>query len=500
MLVLLVGDLVGGLVPRRQYLGVVDDAAQVRAAEVVADLGRGAHRGLRRRTVLAQELHGPPVLRDVLLEDLPLLPAVGQLRLEPELDAAAAEQHLGHPMDALPSQHDDDVAVLVPAAARREAVHAPQEEAEDVGAAAAVEGAPASDDDVGVVDEDDRGRRGLRGREDLDDVGVQHHLAHAEELALHAVREPAADGGLARAGLPVDEHPALRSQAEARGALGVLQREEDVLLQLLLDALEPRELGQVHGLHVLGRHGEGAHELRADGRQHPLGVHLRGRGGRGRRHLGGDLAHERHLVDLRSHSAPDHRGVVRRRGLAQRHAQRRLREGQLRVLDRREDEHPARGGRGVAQGLQQHGRPRAHLPIVGVPRALQRADQRAAAPQGLRRRSQVQVVDDGDAVLLEGLQGGLVDHAARRPVLSAAGLHRGGDAEQRRAAGLSERAEDGRDAVPSAQGRRGAELHQRGGAQPGHREKLVQRLVLGRRQLQRHRNGSFALRPSEFST
>mmetsp|Transcript_56297 Transcript_56297/g.144921 ORF Transcript_56297/g.144921 Transcript_56297/m.144921 type:complete len:215 (-) Transcript_56297:74-718(-) len=197
---------------------------------------------------------------------------------------------------------------------------------------------------------------------------------------------------------------------------------------------------------------------------------------------------QRGCVDILSHFVMEHGGVVGLRGLAHSHGEGRLHEGQLRILQRGEDDHLASSGGSVAERLQQHGGRWCHLPVVRLAGSPQRADQRPVAPQGPWGYGQVQVVDDGGAVLLQGPHGRCVDHLARLVILCAVCLHRSGHAEQGRAQAAGQRPEHRGDAMPALLVRRGAELDQWSGMQLGHGQQFIHRLLLRRRHLQtRHR-------------
>mmetsp|Transcript_108844 Transcript_108844/g.318472 ORF Transcript_108844/g.318472 Transcript_108844/m.318472 type:complete len:317 (-) Transcript_108844:418-1368(-) len=309
-------------------------------------------------------------------------------------------------MDVLACQDHDDITILaLPLPPGREAVHLAEEEAEDVGAAAAVDGPPAADDYVRVVDEDHGGRRGLGCREDLDDVGVHHHLAHSEELALQPVSEPAAHGRLARPRVAMYQHAALGRDAQLGREVGVLQREEHELLELFLDAPEAGELVQVHVLYVVWPHGRAAHDGLAHRReerrrvrherrqlQRPAVGALRN-GGLDRRpaHGGAQLrgrelgvqGAKRWEVELRrdlcSHPILQDHPVVSLRRLAQGDCEGLLKEGLEVVLDGGvHDDLPRRRGH-VAQGLEQQCRLRQHVPVPHLPGVADLAHERARA-------------------------------------------------------------------------------------------------------------------------
>mmetsp|Transcript_41951 Transcript_41951/g.99949 ORF Transcript_41951/g.99949 Transcript_41951/m.99949 type:complete len:278 (+) Transcript_41951:77-910(+) len=189
-------------IPCCKHLGIAHHTPQIGAAKTVTGLRCCPDIG--QVTTFAQELHGSSILLDVFTENFPLLPGLRQLGLQPELNSPTPQEHISHPVNILSSQDDHHISVLpLSLPARRQAVHSAKQKAEDVRASVSIKGSPAANHNVRVINEHHCWSGGLGCGKDLDDVGLEHHLANQEEFPLEPIRQPPAHGGLASAGLAV---------------------------------------------------------------------------------------------------------------------------------------------------------------------------------------------------------------------------------------------------------------------------------------------------------
>ncbi len=78
-----------------------------------------------------------------------------------------------------------------------------------------------------------------------------------EELALQAMREGPANGGLARAWRPDEKNATLRADTEIRGELVVLERQNDLRLELVDERLQAAKRRERNGLHFADLHVRG---------------------------------------------------------------------------------------------------------------------------------------------------------------------------------------------------------------------------------------------------